>query len=33
MFLRYHFPFLDKAYNNENQEGFIISEAATGGVP
>ena len=33
MFLIYYFLFLDKTYNNQNQEGFIMSEEATGGVP
>ena len=33
MFLIHYFLFLDKTYNNQNQEGFIMSEEATGGVP
>lgn len=34
MFLLNYFLFLDKTYNNQNQDGFIImSEAATRGVP
>ena len=28
----YYFPFLDKTYNNQNEDGFM-SAAATGCVP
>ena len=33
MFLLNYFLFSDKTYNNQNQEGSIMSEAATGGIP